>query len=119
MAIIIYVILIAEADWVAIIVCFLMCFPIVYTNILAGLDSMGDELKEMASIYKLTDVQKVRYKFGAQAHLRAELEGRSSRRSAFYTEIFYRVRDDKFQILSGDADSDGVYTCRSCIEYRN
>ena len=64
MAIIIYVILIAEADWVAIIVCFLMCFPIVYTNILAGLDSMGNELKEMACVYKLTDVQKVRYIYG-------------------------------------------------------
>ena len=64
MAIIIYVILIAEADWVAIIVCFLMCFPIVYTNILAGLDSMGNELKEMACVYKLNDVQKVIYIYG-------------------------------------------------------
>lgn len=85
----------------AIIVCFLMCFPIVYTNILAGLDSMGDELKEMACVYKLTDVQKVRYIYGPsvkpqinsapQAHLWAELEGRSSRRGAFHTEIFYRI----------------------------
>ncbi len=48
----------------AIIVCFLMCFPIVYTNILAGLDSMGNELKEMACVYKLNDVQKVIYIYG-------------------------------------------------------
>lgn len=61
MAIIIYVILIAEADWVAIIVCFLMCFPIVYTNILAGLDSVSPELKEVAYIYRLTGIQQLRY----------------------------------------------------------
>lgn len=61
MAIIIYVILIAEADWVAIIVCFLMCFPIVYTNILSGLDSVSPELKEVAYVYRLTGMQQLRY----------------------------------------------------------
>lgn len=58
MAIIIYVILIAEADWVAIIVCFLMCFPIVYTNILAGLDSMGVNLKKWPVYISLTMFKK-------------------------------------------------------------
>ena len=61
MAIIIYVILIAQADWVAIIVCFLMCFPIVYTNILAGLDAMPAEYLELARVYRLTTGQKLRH----------------------------------------------------------
>ncbi|MCQ2546899.1 MAG: ATP-binding cassette domain-containing protein [Clostridia bacterium] len=61
MAIIIYVILIAQADWVAIIVCFLMCFPIVYTNILAGLDAMSDEYLELAQVYGLSRGQKLRH----------------------------------------------------------
>ena len=37
MAIIIYVILVVKADWVAIVVCILMCFPIAYTNMLSGM----------------------------------------------------------------------------------
>ena len=61
MAIIIYVILLASADWVAVIVCFLMCFPIVYTNILAGLDSTSEEFLELAYIYDLTSAEKARY----------------------------------------------------------
>ena len=61
MAIIIYVILVASADWVAVIVCFLMCFPVVYTNVLAGLDGMSRELLELARIYRLTAFQKIRY----------------------------------------------------------
>ena len=61
MAVIIYVILIASADWVAIIVCFLMCFPIAYTNILSGLDSMGKEFKELAYVYELSLKDRVRY----------------------------------------------------------
>ena len=83
----------------AIIVCFLMCFPIVYTNILAGLDSMGDELKEMACVYKLTDVQKVRYIYGPS--------------------VKPQINSALRLICGLSADSDGVYTCRSCIEYRN
>ncbi|MDO4177263.1 MAG: ABC transporter permease subunit, partial [Bacillota bacterium] len=63
MAIIIYVILIAQADWVAIIVCFLMCFPIVYTNILAGLDAMPAEYLELAQVYRLSTGQKLRHIF--------------------------------------------------------
>ena len=61
MAIIIYVILVASADWVAIIVCFLMCFPIVYTNVLAGLDSTPAEYLELAKLYKLSPAQTTRH----------------------------------------------------------
>ena len=61
MAVIIYVILLAEADWVAVAVCFLMCFPVVYTNVLSGLDSMNRELLELAQVYELTAFQKIRH----------------------------------------------------------
>lgn len=58
MAIIIYVILLASSDWVAIIVCFIMCFPIVYTSALCGLDSVSAEYVELAEVYGLTERQK-------------------------------------------------------------
>ena len=60
MAIIIYVILLADSDWVAVIVCFFMCFPIVYTNILAGLDALSGEYLEVADIYGLKPGQTIR-----------------------------------------------------------
>ncbi len=63
MAIIIYVILLAKADIVAIIVCFLMCFPVVYTNILEGLDSMPAELLELAKVYWFTEWQTMKYMY--------------------------------------------------------
>ncbi len=60
MAIIIYVILIAPAGLVAVIVCFFMCFPVVYTNILSGLLSMGREYKELARICGLGSKERIR-----------------------------------------------------------
>ncbi len=60
MAIIIYVILLMQADWVAVVVCFLMCFPVVYTNLLGGLDAVSDELLEVAEIYELDSSQRLR-----------------------------------------------------------
>lgn len=60
MAVIIYVILLASADWVAIIVCFIMCFPIVYTNILSGLDSVNGEYLELAKLCRLSKGQTMR-----------------------------------------------------------
>lgn len=61
MAVIIYAILFIPAGWVAVAVCFLMCFPIVYTNILAGLDAMPREFIELARVYELTKSQTIRY----------------------------------------------------------
>ncbi len=60
MAIVIYVILLVESDWVAVVACFLMCFPIVYTNVLTGLDSVSADLLEVAKIHELNkkDVDK-------------------------------------------------------------
>ncbi|MBR6528682.1 MAG: ATP-binding cassette domain-containing protein [Firmicutes bacterium] len=60
MAIVIYVILVVKADWVAVVACFLMCFPIVYTNILQGLDSVSTELLEVAKVYRFTDTDTIK-----------------------------------------------------------
>lgn len=60
MAVVIYVILLADADWVAVAVCFLMCFPVVYTNVLSGLDSLNQDLLELAYIYRFTAFQRIK-----------------------------------------------------------
>ncbi len=60
MAIIIYVILVASSDWVAIIVCVFMCLPIVYTNVLGGLDAVSREHLELAEVYGLGSRQTMR-----------------------------------------------------------
>ena len=64
MAIVIYVILLAASDWVAVIVCFFMCFPIVYTNILGGIDSMPGEYLEVAKVYRMSRWQIVKLIYG-------------------------------------------------------
>lgn len=61
MAIIIYVILLAQSDRVAVIVCFFMCFPIVYTNILEGLDAMPSEYLEVGNVYGLSRLERAKY----------------------------------------------------------
>lgn len=60
MAIVIYVILLVESDWVAVVACFLMCFPIAYTNILSGLAETSKELLEVANVYKFSKVDTVK-----------------------------------------------------------
>lgn len=60
MAIIIYVILLATADWVAVIVCFFMCFPVVYTNLLEGFDHTAEAYLELAQICGLSRRQRLR-----------------------------------------------------------
>lgn len=60
MAIIIYVILLVSSNFVAVIVCFIMCFPIVYTNVLGGLDAVSREFLDVAAVYGLTEAQKRR-----------------------------------------------------------
>lgn len=61
MAIVIYVILLVESDWVAVVACFLMCFPVVYTNVLAGLDAVSKELLEVATVYRFSEAHKRKY----------------------------------------------------------
>ena len=61
MAIIIYVILLVKSDWVAVVVCFLMCFPIAYTNILNGLEALDIKNIELSGMLKLSSRQRERY----------------------------------------------------------
>lgn len=61
MAIAIYVILLLSAGNVPVLVCWVMCFPIVYTNLLTGLDSLDPDLKEMADMYKIEGNRRARY----------------------------------------------------------
>lgn len=51
MAVAIYMILLMSAGSVPVLVCWIMCFPIVYTNMLNGLDAMDGKLLEMAKVY--------------------------------------------------------------------
>ena len=61
MAIIIYVILVVKSDWVAVVVCFLMCFPIAYTNILNGLTALDRSYIELGNTLGLSRRQMIRY----------------------------------------------------------
>lgn len=53
MAVIIFALLWLSSDQVPIFVCFLMCYPIAYTNILSGLESLDREYIEMSRIYRI------------------------------------------------------------------
>ena len=61
MAVAIYLILLLTAGSVPIFVCFVMCFPIVYTNLLTGLDNMDKNLLEMAQIYNIKGMKLIRF----------------------------------------------------------
>ena len=61
MAVAIYMILLLTAGSVPVLVCFVMCFPIVYTNLLTGLDSMDQNLLEMAKVYEINGTRKLRF----------------------------------------------------------
>ena len=51
MSVILLAILALPTDGVPVFVCFLMCYPVVYTNLLAGLDSVDGGLIEMCRVY--------------------------------------------------------------------
>ncbi len=53
MAIIILALLWFKSEEVPIFVCFLMCYPLVYTNILNGLLELSQELKELSKVYEV------------------------------------------------------------------
>lgn len=61
MAVIIFAILWLTSGNVPIFACFLMCYPVVYTNTLSGLESLDKNFLEMAYIYKLKPVTRIRY----------------------------------------------------------
>ena len=60
MAVAIYMLLLLTSGSVPVLVCWVMCFPIVYTNLLAGLDSMDAKLLEMADVYGIRGSLRVR-----------------------------------------------------------
>ncbi|MBK5263180.1 MAG: ABC transporter permease subunit [Peptostreptococcaceae bacterium] len=53
MAVIIFALLWLPSGNVPIFVCFLMCYPIVYTNILTGVESLSKDYIEMSQIYRI------------------------------------------------------------------
>ena len=61
MAIIIYVILVVKSDWVAVVVCFLMCFPIAYTNIYNGLKGLDRQQLELGWSLGLPGTRMLRF----------------------------------------------------------
>lgn len=54
MALIILALLWFQSDQVPIFVCFLMCYPIVYTNLIVGLKGLDQELMEMSRIFEVS-----------------------------------------------------------------
>lgn len=61
MAVAIYMILLMTSGSVPVLVCFVMCFPIVYTNLLTGLDSMDKNLLEMAKVYDIIGMRRLKF----------------------------------------------------------
>jgi NitT/TauT family transport system permease protein len=75
MAVIIFALLWLSSGNVPVFVCLLMCYPVVYTNILSGLDSMDIQYIEMSKIYKIRkmDVIKDIYLPFVKPHIKSAL----------------------------------------------
>lgn len=61
MAVAIYMILLMSAGNVPVLVCWVMCFPIIYTNLLSGLDALDVDLLEMTKVYGISGHRRVKY----------------------------------------------------------
>lgn len=59
MSVIMLAILALPTDGVPVFVCFLMCYPVVYTNLLIGLDSVDRQLIEMCQVYQINGKRRV------------------------------------------------------------
>lgn len=44
-----------KSDYVPIFICFLMCFPIIWTNVVVGIHQVDQKLLEMAHVYKVKE----------------------------------------------------------------
>ena len=53
MSVILIALLAMRSAAVPLFVCFLMCFPVMYTNILQGFESVPDEYRELARVYRI------------------------------------------------------------------
>lgn len=54
MSVILFALLWLKSAAVPVFVCFLMCFPVMYTNILQGFNNVPEEYRELAAVYKLS-----------------------------------------------------------------
>jgi len=61
MAVIIFALLWLASGNVPVFVCFLMCYPVVYTNILAGLGSMEEQYLEMGRVFNVRRQDVIKY----------------------------------------------------------
>lgn len=61
MSVILFAILCLVSGLVPLFSCFLMCFPVVYTNLLEGLDSIEPEYLELCRAYRITFRRRLRY----------------------------------------------------------
>ncbi|MBR0374250.1 MAG: ATP-binding cassette domain-containing protein [Mogibacterium sp.] len=68
MAVAIYMIFLLASGNVPVLVCFIMCFPIVYTNLLTGLDSMDAKYLEMAHVYRIPQGRVIRHIYWPQMY---------------------------------------------------
>ncbi|WP_324824479.1 ABC transporter permease [Sinanaerobacter sp. ZZT-01] len=59
LAVVLYAVLWMPSSKVPIFVCFLMCYPVIYTNLLAGLDAMNPEFLELCKVYQIGLRQKM------------------------------------------------------------
>jgi NitT/TauT family transport system permease protein len=50
-----------KARNLAVVICFLMVFPVVYTNVLQGIDSVGEDMREMCRVFRVGRLRQVVY----------------------------------------------------------
>lgn len=60
LAIVLYLVLWMPSSHVPTLVCFLMCYPAVYTNVLSGLDHMDIKHLELAKVYRLKYIDRLK-----------------------------------------------------------
>lgn len=75
MSVILFAILCLASGLVPLFSCFLMCYPVVYTNLLMGLDSMEREYLELAKVYQVGFWKRLRHLYlpSVSGHLKAAM----------------------------------------------
>ena len=63
MAVILFLLLVLTSANVPVFVCFLMCYPIVYTNLLSGFDHIERQHIELSKFYHLSGLDMIRFVF--------------------------------------------------------
>ncbi|WP_130864218.1 ABC transporter permease [Bacilliculturomica massiliensis] len=75
MSVILFAILCMVSGLVPVFACFLMCYPVVHTNLLEGLDSIGEEYLELCRAYRIDFRKRLRqvYLPAISANIKAAL----------------------------------------------